>query len=96
MDEHLFIIVYDVANHRRWRQLFKKLKGYGQWVQLSVFQCRLSRRQLVQLRGAVEEIILKGEDHVLFMDLGPADGVKPKVSSLGKGFEPLSGEAVIV
>ncbi|MEO5377329.1 MAG: hypothetical protein H7832_06040 [Magnetococcus sp. DMHC-6] len=63
---------------------------------MSVFQCRLSRRQMVMLRGEVLEIIKTGEDHLLLMDLGPADRVDLLVSSIGKPFEPLDRDPVIV
>ena len=36
------------------------------------------------------------EDHVLIVDVGPADGVKPRVQSLGKSFQAVQREAVIV
>lgn len=94
--ERLYIICYDVANPRRWRQLFKTLHGFGEWVQLSVFQCRLDRRRCVEMEAAINALILHGKDHVLILDLGPADQVKPSVKSLGKPYEPLKREAVIV
>ncbi len=94
--ERLYIICYDVTNPRRWRQLFKTMHGFGEWVQLSVFQCRLDRRRYVEMEAALNTIILHGKDHVLILDLGPADQVKPSVRSLGKPYEPLKREAVIV
>ena len=45
MPEHLYIVVYDISDPKRWRKVFKVMNGYGAWVQLSVFQCRLSRQR---------------------------------------------------
>jgi len=45
MDEHLYIVTYDIRDPKRWRRIFKIMNGYGEWVQLSVFQCRMSRRR---------------------------------------------------
>ncbi|MFA7096009.1 MAG: CRISPR-associated endonuclease Cas2, partial [Gammaproteobacteria bacterium] len=45
MDERLYIVSYDIADAKRWRAVFKIMKGYGEWLQLSVFQCRMSRRR---------------------------------------------------
>ena len=42
-DEHLYIVTYDIADDKRWRAVFKLMHGYGEWMQLSVFQCRLTR-----------------------------------------------------
>jgi CRISPR-associated endonuclease Cas2 len=44
-DENLYIVTYDISSQRRWRRVFRIMEGYGEWVQLSVFQCRLSRRR---------------------------------------------------
>ena len=94
--EHLYIVTYDICCDRRWRRVFKTMKGYGEWMQLSVFQCRLDKGKQLQLADALSEIIDPGQDHVLIMDLGPSDSIKPKVTSLGKTFESLKREPVIV
>ena len=94
--EHLFIVSYDVSDPKRWRRVYKTMRGYGEWVQLSVFQCRMSRTRLLQLEAALGDIVNQKEDHVLMLDLGPADTVKPRVSSIGKPFVPISPAAVIV
>ena len=96
MREHLYIVSYDIAEPRRWRRIFKLLHGYGEWLQLSVFQCRLSRKRLVQMEGLLNEYLHHREDHLLMLDLGPADAVKPHVRSIGKAFVPVTREPVIV
>ena len=96
MDEHLYIIAYDISDPKRWRSIFKLMHGYGEWLQLSVFQCRLSRRRHAELVATLDEIIHHKEDHVILMDLGLVDSVKPRVVSLGKDFQPLEKEPVIV
>lgn len=94
--EHLYIITYDIRNGRRWRKLFKAMHGYGQWLQLSVFQCRLDRMRLLQLEEEIRTIVNQREDHVLIVDLGPAEQIRPKVRSIGMTFEPVERKAVIV
>lgn len=94
--EHLFIVSYDVSDPKRWRRVYKTMRGYGEWVQLSVFQCRMSRTRLLQLEEAIGDIVNRQEDHVLMLDLVPADAVKLRVSSIGKPFIPIRLEAVIV
>ena len=96
MDDHLFIIAYDIADQKRWRAIFRLLHGYGDWLQLSVFQCRLSRLRHAELIATLDEIIHHTEDHVILMDLGTADTVKPKVVSLGKEFQPVEKEPIVV
>jgi len=96
MEEHLFVVTYDISDPRRWRAVFTLMNGYGEWMQLSVFQCRLSPRRQAELVATLEELIHHTEDHVLIMDLGPAESVRPRVTSLGKDFSPITREAVVV
>jgi len=95
-EEHLYIVAYDISNAKRWRRLFKLMHGYGDWLQLSIFQCRLSRQRHAELIALVDGIIHHKDDHVVFLDLGPADRVVPRVVSLGKEYEPVERAPVIV
>ncbi len=96
MHEHLYIISYDISDNKRWRQVFKAMQGYGEWLQLSMFQCRLRRERVAELAARLEEMIHHGQDHVLIVDLGPADAVKPRITSLGKAFAPVERKPVII
>lgn len=96
VDEHLYIVAYDIGDPKRWRRVFGLLTGYGEWLQLSVFQCRLSRRRHAELVQLLDALIHHAQDHVILVDVGPADSVKPRVVSLGKNFEPVAREPVIV
>jgi CRISPR-associated protein Cas2 len=94
--EHLYLVAYDIGDPRRWRRVFKLMKGYGEWLQLSVFQCRLSRRRQAELVQLLDGIINNAQDHVIFVDVGPADQVEPRVISLGKAFEAMERGPMIV
>ncbi len=96
MEEHLYIVAYDISDPKRWRRVFRLMHGYGEWLQLSVFQCRLSRRRHAEMIQLLDGIIHHKEDHVITMEVGPAESVKPRVVSLGKTFEPIAREPVIV
>ena len=94
--DHLYIVSYDISNPKRWRSVYRTLRGYGVWVQLSVFQCRMSKKRALLLESLLSEIVNHQEDHVLMMDLGPAENVKPRVGSIGKAFVPIEVVPVIV
>jgi len=96
ISEHLYIVSYDIADPKRWRQIFKTMKGYGHWLQLSVFQCRLTARRRSEMSMRLERLIRPSEDHVLILDLGPAERIDPRVESLGKGYAPPARQAIIV
>ena len=94
--EHLYIVVYDIGEPKRWRRVFELMRGHGEWVQLSVFQCRLSRRRHAELVARLDEMIDHVHDHVVIVDVGVADGVEPRVISLGKTFQAIRREPLIV
>ena len=96
MDEHLYIVSYDIGDPKRWRRVFRIMNGYGEWLQLSVFQCRLSRRRHAELIALLDGIIHRTEDHVVLLDVGMVEQVKPRVVSLGKDFKAVEREAIIV
>jgi CRISPR-associated protein Cas2 len=96
LEEHLYIVTYDIGDQKRWRQVFKIMNGYGEWLQLSVFQCRLSRQRHAELIALLNGMIHHDKDHILFVDVGPADRVVPRVVSLGKDFDPVTREPIIV
>ena len=97
MDEHLYIVTYDIGDQKRWRAVFRLMNGYGEWVQLSVFQCRLSRKRHAEMLATLDEIVNQKDDHVVIIDVGIAENVTPRVVSLGKRvFEPVQREPVIV
>ena len=96
IDERLYIVTYDIGDDKRWRKVFKLMHGYGHWLQLSVFQCRLTARRRAEMARRLEELINNNADHVLILDLGPADKVDPHVESLGKTFETVKRAAVVI
>lgn len=96
MDERLYIVTYDIASQRRWRRVFQTMQGYGEWLQLSVFQCRLTAKRRAEMAATLDGLIHHHDDHILIIDLGQADKVALRVESLGKSFESMRREPVIV
>lgn len=95
-EEHLYIVTYDIADPKRWRRVFRVMEGYGEWLQLSVFQCRMSMQRHAELIALLDGIIHHTDDHVVLLDLGVAERVTPRVVSLGKTFNPVQRDPVIV
>lgn len=95
-DEHLFIITYDISDRRRWRRVFRTLQGYGEWLQLSVFQCRLTARRRVELESRLRALVKAGEDHLLLIDVGSAEKIDLVVESIGKTFEGITRQATVI
>ena len=93
--ERLVLVTYDISDRKRWRRVFRVVKGYGHWLQLSVFQCRLTDRRREEMTMRLEECISPTEDHVLILDVGPADNINPRIESLGKSYEAPTRQATI-
>jgi len=94
--EHLYIVTYDIADPKRWRRVFRLMEGFGEWLQLSVFQCRLTAQRHAELIALLDGIIHHDHDHIVLIDVGPAEQIAPRVVSLGKTYEPLERGPVIV
>ena len=64
------LVTYDIADTDttgalRLRRIADVCEKYGQRVQFSVFECRLSKTKLARLVGEVEDIIDRERDSVL-------------------------------
>lgn len=96
MDDHLYIVAYDISDTKRWRRIFKILHGYGEWMQLSIFQCRLSKAKRAELECRLREVIKNGQDHLMIIDVGPARNVDLQIESIGKGFNTIERKAIVI
>ena|SRR5881227_376531 len=64
-----YVIAYDIPEDRRRTKVHKILLGFGKWTQYSLFECFLTRKQLVLLRSKLAEHLLAQEDSVRFYPL---------------------------
>ncbi len=60
----LYLIAYDISNDRRRTRIHKLLCGFGQWTQFSLFECWLTKRQLLDLQHKLEQLMNRAEDSV--------------------------------
>ncbi len=64
-----YIIAYDIPDDKRRTKVHKILLGHGTWTQYSLFECFLTRKQLVLLRSKLAEYLVAKEDSVRFYPL---------------------------
>ena len=95
-DERLYFVMYDIADPKRWRSIFRTMKGYGDWVQLSVFQCRLGKVRHAELVADLDRIIHHNEDHVVLVDVGTPDGSSARIVSLGSRRLPSPDREIVI
>lgn len=92
-----YFVTYDISNPERLRRVFKVMRRFGDHLQLSVFRCILSDRELVRLRAALADEINFAEDQVLFVDMGPEEGRgEEAIEWLGRPMESNDRRAVVV
>ena len=94
--ERLYVVTNHVLDSKRWREVLRLLNGFGHWMQLSVFQCRLTVRRRSEMIASLQGEMNMAEDHGLIIDLGPADGVEVQVESPGKPYETPKRQATVV
>lgn len=81
----LYLVTYDISDPGRLRKVFKTMRGFGEHLQLSVFQCDLTPMARVEMQAALEEVIHHEEDKVLIIDLGPTEArTVHSVQALGR------------
>jgi CRISPR-associated protein Cas2 len=69
---NVYLVCYDVANDKRLRKTYKKMCGFGEPMQYSIFRCELSPVERQLLKEALWEILNWEQDRVMLVNLGPA------------------------
>ena len=82
----LYVVSYDIPDDRRRTRVHSALTGFGSWVQFSVFECFLDRKQRMVLEARLLEEIHQREDTVRIYGLCGA--CKTRVQVLGRGDAP--------
>lgn len=92
-----YLVCYDIADDRRLHKVHKTVRGFGDRLQYSVFECQLTPVDLTRCRTRLSKIIDHRADQVIFVDLGPADGRGDRViTALGKPYAPFDSPCIVV
>ena len=92
-----YIVAYDVSDSKRLRRIFRKMNGFGDALQYSLFACDLSSKERVLMEEALTEIIDLKEDRVIIVDIGSVEGRGVGVvRTLGRQTKPKQREALVV
>ncbi len=75
------MIAYDISDDRRRTKVHKTLSGFGKWTQYSLFECYLTDKELVALRGKLDDLLEPDEDSVRFYHICSA--CEAKVVTIG-------------
>ena len=84
-----YLVCYDIADPKRLRRIFKKMHGFGDPLQYSVFKCDLNAAERALLLGALQELLNTQEDRVMIVRFGRVDECRDdRVEFLGKLLAP--------
>jgi CRISPR-associated protein Cas2 len=92
-----YLVCYDISDDKRLVKVYKTMRGFGDRIQYSVFECQFTPADLVRCRHRLSEIIDHRADQVLFVDLGPVEGRGERViTALGRAYTPLDSPCIVV
>jgi CRISPR-associated protein Cas2 len=87
------VVSYDIHDDKRLTRIHKTLKNFGERIQYSVFECDLTKEQVLRMRHALKRIIEEDQDSVRFYHL--CDGCQAKIDRIG-GVIPRKDGPVVV
>lgn len=64
-----YVVAYDISSDKRRTKVHDILLAYGEWTQYSLFECFLTRKQLILLRSKLAPYLDAAEDSVRFYPL---------------------------
>lgn len=92
-----YLVCYDIADPKRLRKVFALCRDFGDHLQFSVFECDLNAAEKIEFETLLAGVIHHGEDQVIFVSLGPAEGRGDRViTSLGKPYLKMDSPCYVV
>jgi CRISPR-associated protein Cas2 len=77
----LYVVAYDISDNKRRTKIHKVLKGFGRWTQYSLFECFLTRKQLLLLQQKLKPHLRPAQDSVRFYPM--CEACVRKVETVG-------------
>jgi len=93
MLEH-YLIAYDICDPKRLRRVHQICSGYGDPIQLSVFECQVTPKNRVIMEERLKEVIDNEEDQVLVVKL-PGKRSRRLITSIGRKYQPRDLHVII-
>lgn len=92
-----YLVCYDISDQKRWRRVFKTIKGYGEHWQYSVFFCVLKDIDRVRMQSELETELNLKADQCIIIDLGAdEESAREAVAVLGESLPQAQSGVVVV
>lgn len=77
----LYVVAYDIADDKRRTKVHQILKGFGQWTEFSLFECFLTKKELLIMREKIDRYLDARTDRVRVYAI--CDACLPRIETLG-------------
>jgi len=92
-----YLVCYDVCDDKRRAGVYKTMRGFGEHLQFSVFECQMTPTDLVKCRHLLGKILDHRLDQALFVDLGPTEGRGDRViTAVGRPYSAIDSPCIVV
>lgn len=92
-----YLVCYDISDAKRWRRIFRAMKGYGEHWQYSVFFCVLKEIDRVRMQSELEAELNLKVDQCIIIDLGAdEETAREAVAVLGESLPKAQTGVVVV
>lgn len=88
------VVCYDIVDDKKRQRLAKLMKGYGERVQKSVFECRLDDGKYLKMKQEIEKLIDWEDDSVRYYNL--CRGCSKNVAISGCGVVREEDDVIVV
>ncbi len=77
-------------------QTYKKMSGYGDHMQYSVFMCDLSPSELIIMKDDLADIMNMKEDSLIIVNVGPVGQSDVRITTMGVSLETQREATIVV
>ncbi|ADL12358.1 CRISPR-associated endonuclease Cas2 [Acetohalobium arabaticum] len=90
----MFVVIsYDISEDKRRNRIFKILKDFGTWIQYSVFECELEKKDYLKLRDRLQKVLDEDEDNIRFYFL--CSKCEDEIERIGSESSPAQQSIII-
>ncbi len=89
----LYVVAYDIQDDKRRTKVHKVLKGFGEWTEFSLFECFLTKKELLQMRAKLDKHLDGRTDRVRIYMI--CDACLSKIETVGIP-EPVENKSYLI
>ena len=83
-----YLITYDIKSNKKRKKVSDFLDGYGLRINLSVYECQLTKKALKEIKTNLKKILNRKTDSISLYRI--CKNCNNKSKSIGKGKEPFA------